>query len=564
MWKKKNEKVTTIEEVIINNLNLKNINEIKKWFNKDFYIKNIDKIANYLLSNKEKNITIVGDYDCDGITSTTILYRTLKELGFNVSYRIPKRKTEGYGLNPIIIDEIESGILITLDNGIAAFPAIDKAKEKGLTVIIIDHHLPVMENDKIVLPNADIIVDPHIEEKSIFKNYCAAGLAYKLVLLLTDDINLLNTANSLACIGTIADLMPLVEENYVIVKKGLKTLTLKDNTGRNIGLFSLLRKTGLDDLITETDISFKLAPCINSAGRLYDDGASYVMKLLTCEEDIEKADKMSDALLLINDERKKKKENGTEKVKENIIKNHLENDFPLIVYEPNIEEGVIGNIAGNIKELYKRPCIILSDTTDSNIVKGSGRTYGDINLYELLSPYSDDYYSFGGHSGACGISIKKENLQNCLSKMQNNTSINLTVDEDNYYDLEIDTEKDDIVQICKDLLKYTPFGEGNKKIVFKINYKCFAKNGKDYSSIMGSKKQAIKLYGKGYSAVSFDGAEKYLALGSPKNLVLYGTITINHFNGNIFPQIEIIDFYKANKNTDKILTELQKKLYSIK
>lgn len=552
-WKKKNN-FSTIKEVVLNNLNISE-KEYNEWFSKEYKIKNLDLVAEKIKSyNKNDLITIVGDYDVDGTTSTAIITRVLKTLGYNVKYRIPKRKSEGYGLNPLIIDEITTGMIITIDNGISAIEAINKAKEKGLYVIVIDHH-----QKGATLPNADIIVDPHIEDDSTFKNYCAGGLAYKLIQMLTDDENLINTSLSLAALATVADSMPLIEENYIIVKKGLKTLVSK--TGRNCGLYSLLEANDCQNIVTEKDIGYKIAPCINAPGRLYDDGGKIVTAQLLWDGNLKVSEKTANLILDINEKRKVLKETGLNNIKRNIYENNLQDNFPLIIYEPNIDEGVVGIIAGKLAEDFKKPVIVFTDSEDLSVLKGSGRSYGDFDIFKFLNAHADEFTSLGGHPAACGLSILRENFNHCQNLL---TTIKKSNDKDNvlYYDLEIDLEKDNIDEIYKELMNYAPYGVKNSNIIFHIkNFKCVGKKTNEYYLQVGNKKQHIKFLNPKIDGIAFDSTEKYLAMGTPKNLELIGTLSLNHFNDYKKIQIEVIDFKKIEKQDFK--TELQKLLYSV-
>lgn len=552
-WKKKN-KYKTISEVVLHNMNTTET-ELKSWSSKEYVIKNITKAVKLIKEFKEKVIYVIGDYDTDGITSTFILVRALRKMGYTVYYRIPKRITEGYGLNPTIIDDITitDALLITVDNGIKANEAIQKAKEKGLTVLIIDHHLANRDE----LPNADLIIDPHIEDISTFKDYCGAGLSYKLISNMTNDKNLLDISLSAACIGTIADVMPLVEDNRNIVKNGLKTLI--SSSGRNCGLYCLLESLDLQEIITEGDIGFKLAPCLNAGERMYNGGSMTITECLLLDDDISVGRKNSKAIINVNEYRKKSKENGLLKVKMNIAENKLTNDYPLMIYEPNLNEGVVGIIAGKIAEIMKRPTIIVTDSHDKDILKGSGRSYGDFDLFENLSLIKDEFYKFGGHAGACGCSIRRDNFEQCKKELQKRCTTVFEDDNNILYDLEINYE--DIENKYNELKEYAPFGNGNEKVVFLIkNFKIFPKYNK-YFSIMGDKQQHIKFFGKNVDAIAFDSTEKYQAMGNPKTLDIIGTLSTNHYKGKSTIQIEVIDFKKTKE--EQLVTPLQLQLEQI-
>ena len=267
MFVKKKESAIFIEDIIAENTG--HTADVFLERLPDPYIHNLAEGCNLLKSNIDQQIHVIGDYDVDGIFGTTIMELGLKKAGFQVKSRLPLRFSEGYGLSEKIIDEIDTGVVVTVDNGIAAFKAIEKAKQKGLTVIVTDHHLaPVDEKGKAVLPPADIVIDPTIDEKSEYHDYCGAAVAYRFVkeLLGKDNMQL----KVLASIATVADVMELTPVNHQLVKDGLKLI----NAGRCVpALKEILKQIELTDHITEMDYGFQIGPIINASSRLYDDGA---------------------------------------------------------------------------------------------------------------------------------------------------------------------------------------------------------------------------------------------------------------------------------------------------
>ncbi|MCI5500648.1 MAG: DHH family phosphoesterase, partial [Lachnospiraceae bacterium] len=265
-----------------------------------YIVKENDDAYKLLLRFLKKPIRIVGDYDVDGQTATAEMILGLRALGAtDIDFYAPKRFTDGYGLSTTIVDRFltgEPGLLVTVDNGIAACDAIKKAKQLGWSVLVIDHHLPVIERGKIILPEADVIIDPHAKAGTAnFEDYCAAGLVFKLFQHILTAYNAINTftfdkIQSLAAIGTVADSVKLIEkiggnyvyDNWLIVKRGLETLL--QNQGRTNGLYCLLRILNLEYKINETNIGYTLAPVMNSVSRLNDDGAKEVIKLLLRED----------------------------------------------------------------------------------------------------------------------------------------------------------------------------------------------------------------------------------------------------------------------------------------
>ena len=309
---------------------------------RDPYISNLKEAAKFIRDAAEegKKIHIVGDYDVDGDTSSSILKMGFHEaFGEMPSVRLPRRFSEGYGLKMKIIDEINDGIIVTVDNGIAALEPIKAAKKKGLDVVVIDHHQPVIDNGKVILPEADVIVDPHAIPGSEFSGYCGAGLAYRLIKELIPDSPMLVRYLVLASIATVADVMDLVGDNRNIVKDGLGAIRKRYVT---LGLNTLLNLVGLS-YVDEGDYGFKIGPIMNASGRLYDNGPQDVVNLLTThvmpgEEGYDKALKetfdLGEVLIARNEERKKLSEEAESRA-DNIIRNRpgMSGTKPIILYD---------------------------------------------------------------------------------------------------------------------------------------------------------------------------------------------------------------------------------------
>ena len=285
MWVQKNPEHKTIKDVVLANTGM---TEDELLIPKEHYhIDRLDEAAEIIKATAKTDtpISVVADYDADGICAAAVMWMLLRELGVKPKIRIPRRFSEGYGLSENIIDELEPGLLITVDNGIVAHAAIQKAKEKGFYVIVTDHHL----SDGISLPNADVIIDPNaIPGSADFNGYCGAGIAYKLAVeILGKDHPLVPVLLSFAAIATVADVMPLIHENRFIVKDGLESMTGK---GRTIGLLALLERCGFESYITAKDIGFKIAPVLNAPGRLEDDGAMKSLRQLVFNGGIDHLD----------------------------------------------------------------------------------------------------------------------------------------------------------------------------------------------------------------------------------------------------------------------------------
>lgn len=491
-------------------------------------------------------IVIVGDYDADGITSTAILGKLLTVLGATHRLIIPRRFSNGYGLSEKIIADIHNSLLITVDNGIAAIDQIAAAKKQGNTVIVLDHHLP-----QGILPPADIIVDPHVEpDKNAYVDYCGAGLAYKLSrYMLTeqkvpDKQRLLRDMCVLAFLGTIADVVPMTGDNRCIIKAGLRIIN--DNTSREqlcCGVHALLNLVG-DPPYSEETVKFQLAPIINAAGRLYDAGSSSVLKALL-------ADNMKDALIYagkmrdINESRKKlvaewqlKVLPSCEKQKPNRI---------IVAMLPGIPEGIVGIIAGKIAEQFHRPAFLFSyDEKDPNTLKGSGRTYGNFDLSDMLPRILPHCIKGGGHAGAAGITVSSDKLATITAIMNSYMiSKGYVVDYSVYYDLEINEE--DIPEINNELKALAPFGEGVECPVFRVkNFTCKPNRFGEAYRIMGTNKEHLRLNGSSVSGVGFSMAKKYEELNRPMNVDIVGTINENVWKGRVSLQISMSDFIPAS------------------
>lgn len=545
----------TIEEVVLDNTGYDNIEDFLNP-KKDYWIKDLDKVSTLIKDAiiKQRPIHVVTDYDVDGICSASIMKLLLDKLGANYEIRLPRRFSEGFGLSEKIVNEIPLGaLLITADNGIAAVDAVKLAKSKMMTVIITDHHLP---NEDGVLPEADVIVDPNaIPGSAEFNGYCGAGLVYKLAIeMLGKDHDLIPKLNSFAALATVADVMKLVEENRLIVKNGLKTLT--SYTGRTTGLCELLKQCELHQNISAKNIAFKIGPILNAPGRLFDDGASKSFEAISFNGDVKKAEELAKELIGFNDERKALTDQGIQKVEQNIIDNCIFGEVPLIIYEPDLPEGLVGIFAGKLAEKYKAPCFILTGSEEEGILKGSGRSFGKVNIKDLLDANSDFLYKYGGHAEAAGLSVFEDKLDEFKEGMMNAVNPDDLAQEDvSCYDIEIDASK--ISSTIEELEKYAPFGEGNPEIVFKIkDFMLSPRMNGDTDTgkcakRMGDKGQHIKLFGVDASAICFDMTETYIAMNCPKKVEVIGTLSQNFFRGKATNQIETMDFSDVSKAVEK-------------
>lgn len=501
--------------------------------------------------SKRQKFYIMGDYDADGVTATSIIYLALKELSptTNVFPRLPKRFTEGYGLNESIVDEFEAGsFLITVDNGIAAVEAVQKAKDKGITVLVTDHHLQREDN---VFPNADCIIDPNtdLDTESTFRGYCGAGIAYRIAAELIPGSNKLEYLRALAAVGTVADVMTLVQDNRNIVIDGLRIMSAPQNQKfYDTGLMAILNRLDiLSGPVFAEDIGFKIGPIINAAGRMRDDGAKLAFDTLVSDDEFE-ANELAKELVEINDDRKELVKKSLLDAEEIVTNECLFGDRPMII-AGDFHEGIVGIIAGRLVEEYRTPVIVLSDT-GKGIFKGSGRSCGNIHLKELLDTASDLLVAYGGHAGAVGLTVEEGNLESLRDRLLNNIADPeaAEIEQQDAYDLEI--KADDIPDVYEELEKYAPYGEGNPKIIFKVvDYRLAPRRGKFFSKLGDG--SIVKFNGKDADAIGFGLWDKYEFSGCPRLMDLYGSIAPNSYNGIVYKQIEISDFEKKSEKREE-------------
>nr|WP_315104331.1 single-stranded-DNA-specific exonuclease RecJ [uncultured Catonella sp.] len=503
-----------------------------------------------------KKIRIIGDYDVDGVCSTFILYDFFRSMGADISYVIPHRVQDGYGINIDIVNKAkEDGIdtIMTCDNGIAAYEQIKHAKEIGLTVIVTDHHDIPLNN---LLPPADTVTDPKREDcKYPFKGLCGAGVAYQLINyyaekygkaseILKKEIEKKYLA--FTALATICDVMELIGENRIIVKKGLEAIY---NT-ENVGLKALLEVSGLTDRaeITVYHCGFILGPMINASGRL--ESAVKAIELFL-EKNREEALITAKELQELNNERKDITELSLIRAAEIAESPEYLNDKVLVILVPDCHESIAGIVAGKIKEKFYKPTLIF--TYAERGIKGSGRSVEDYNMFEEISKCAECFSKFGGHPMAAGFSLKGETpkeqikvLGNLRKKLNKNTT--LTEEELKpkiYFDMELPpyyiSEK-----LIDELSRFEPYGTGNK-------VPTFARRNMQVQAykIMGKNENVIKLdltdmgEGKVYNAIWFGDAkafEEYLLNKTEKKLDIIYSPQINEYRGFRNIQLKIEEY----------------------
>lgn len=421
---------------------------------------------------QQEKIRIISDYDVDGIMSNYILYQALQRCGANVDYRVPDRITDGYGMNEGMVREAyEAGIrvLLTCDNGISALLPIAYAKNLGMTVVVTDHHDIPFEYDEeekkeYIQSVADAVIDPKQPDCDYpFQELCGAGVAYKFVQVLYQECGIdkieADEFIEFVAMATVCDVMPLRDENRILVRRGLEEL---NRTG-NFGLRALIKVNELStQKVMSYHLGFVLGPCINATGRL--ENAKLALELLL-EQNYDQALITAERLKILNDERKELTQKGIEAAIEQIETTSLSEDRVLVVYLPNTHESLAGIIAGRIRERYYRPTLILTDS-EEGLLKGSGRSIDGYNMYEALTECRELLVKFGGHPMAAGFSIQAKDLEYFRHKL--NILCELS-DEDLTPKLYIDVPMP-IDYIRFDLIDQLellePFGKGNEKPVF--------------------------------------------------------------------------------------------------
>ena len=496
---------------------------------------------------KQAKIRIIGDYDIDGVTSTYILLKGLTRIGANVDTYIPDRVADGYGIHEHLIDRAgEDGIdtIVTCDNGIAAAAEIKMAKDKGMTVIVTDHHeIPYREENgerQVILPPADAILNPKQYDCPYpNKNLCGAVVAFKYITALYERFGVpekeLEDYYELAAIATVGDVMDLQGENRILVKEGLRRL----KETKNPGLQELIRANALEDAkITAYHIGFVLGPCINASGRL--DTAARSLQLLNAQT-IEEAAKLAGDLTALNQSRKALTEKGKEEAIRLIETTDLKNDRVLVVYLPDCHESLAGIIAGRLREKYHKPAFVL--TRGETSAKGSGRSIESYSMYEELVKCADLMVQFGGHPMAAGLSIKEENIEAFRRQLNENCTL---TEEDLRPKIVIDVPMP-VSYITKELVEQIsllePFGKGNTKPVF-------AQKGLRVldSSILGKNKNVVKVklldpQGVPMEGIYFGEAEEFAGfLKEHDTIAVTYYPEINRFRGRESLQIIIQNY----------------------
>lgn len=485
-------------------------------------LKDVDKAAEIIAEGiaEKKAMRIIGDYDIDGVNATYILLDGIRRCGGNVDAAIPDRMKDGYGINEHLIEQALSDgkeLLITCDNGIAAINEINFAKEKGMTVVVTDHHeIPYRNTERgkeFLRSNADAIVNPKQADCPYpCKGICGAVVAWKLVQVLYERMDIpVEEADIFienAGFATVGDVMDLTGENRILVKLGLKAL---EHT-KNPGMKALIAKNKLSDKpLSAYHIGFVLGPCINASGRL--DTAKRSLELLL-ERDEVKASALAGELVELNESRKYMTQQETQKALEQIEKEGREKDKVLVVYLPECHESLAGIIAGRIREAYQRPVFVL--TRGEEGVKGSGRSIEAYSMFDKMTEVAELFTKYGGHPMAAGLSMREEDIDKLREQLNQKAELS---EEDMAEVVRLDAVLPMsyfTVDTIRQLSVLEPCGKSNTKPVFADRNIRITR-----ANIVGVNRNVLKLHlldsrGNPVAGVYFGEVEKFLTFLSEK------------------------------------------------
>lgn len=447
---------------------------------KDFYdpflFSEMEVAVSYIWESLSSDtpIRIIGDYDQDGVAATAILVKGLRYLaekeGKNplmaVSYAIPDRIEDGYGINPSLVqqaDEEGVGLLITVDNGVAAFSGLEEAFSRQIPVIVTDHHEPAIVEGDAKRPICEALINPKFPGESYpFASLCGAGIAFKLMQALAQyaeiDLPIFEELLSFAALGTICDMMDLQGENRLIVTLGLKAL----NQTTNPGLRALLTANSWNRPVNAYTVGFIIGPCINSSGRL---STARLGVELFLENDPETVNAYARELYALNEERKAMTREGVDDAITALEKRPL----PKVIVEvlPDVHESICGLIAGRVKDRFSRPTLILTHAqADQGRLKGSGRSVEAYDMFSSLNRHRDEYVAFGGHRMACGITIEEEKID-ALRALWNKEAAFSEEDCEPSVDVDAKLPFSGLhADVMQQISMLEPFGKGNPSPIF--------------------------------------------------------------------------------------------------
>lgn len=507
--------------------------------NDPYEIKDMDKLVERIdraLKNKEK-ICIYGDYDVDGITSITIMYQFLTKLGADVMYYLPDRLIEGYGINNNALDEIKKkdvSLIVTVDCGITAVDEVEHAKQIGLDICITDHH-----ECAEILPNALAIVNPkRKDDEYSFKMLAGVGVAFKCLVAIAKKYNLDESEYlkylDIVSIGTISDIVPLVGENRIISRYGLKMMEKTEN----IGLKALLKLVNYKE-IDSMMVSFGMAPRINACGRM--GNASAAVKLLL-EKDEKTAERIALELDKLNQDRKDVESVIFDEAIDMITKNHLDKKNSIVLYKNSWHNGVIGIVASRLVNMYYKPVILL--TKEHGLIRGSGRCPAGFSIYDALTECKDKVTQFGGHELAAGLSLEEDMIPNFVEAFEEAAAKQKDGISEQIIDIDAQIERKDLnIQIIKDIRNLKPYGQSNQMPLFiykglKVNAIRTIKDDKHLKLVLRDDKSLIDAVG-----FSMGSRRDEIRIGDRVDIV--GNVELNSYNTPKTIQIVLQDFKKS-------------------
>lgn len=498
-------------------------------------------------------ICVYGDYDCDGVTSTTLLVDFLRSKGADVCYYIPSREAEGYGLNNSAIDQISQwgvNLIVTVDNGISAFDEAEHIYELGMSLVITDHHQ--LTDGK--LPRAEAVVNPHREDNAIdFRDFCGVGVAFKLAVAMDEDNveDIVERYIDLVAIGTIGDVMPLKEENRAYVRRGLQKL----NKNPRKSLAPFVGRSA--DNLTSQDIAFQICPRINAMGRMGD--AKRAVEFLLCDD----AAKAVSACNLLDEEnanRQKVEQEISEDVKKQIRKNPKLVSSPVIVVAgKGYHHGVIGIVAAHILEKYGKPTFVIG-IDENGIARGSARSVEGFNIFEALNACSDDMIQFGGHPLAAGITLKEDMIEKFSADINDFAIKNYPVMPQVELTLDLKLAPSYLnLELVNSLSVLEPYGAGNPQAIFGI-YKLKLlsvtplSEGKHIRLDLQKKNTKIRV-------VKFSTPYDEFPYKSGDELNLAVKVSKNAYNGKAYLSVQAVDIRLSSLDENKYFAE--KSIYDL-
>jgi len=511
-----------------------------------FLLRDMDRAVEMITAFiiKREKITVYGDYDVDGITATSLLVDFFLKLGVPTTFYIPDRLKEGYSLNEEAVEKIANtgtGLLITVDCGISSLKEITLAKKLGMEVVVTDHH-KIPSNFKAICP----AVDPSRSDSSFpFKDLAGVGLSFYLAVAVRSSLRNagffkgthepdLKSYLDLVALGTVADVVPLLEENRIFVKKGLAIL----RESRRPGIRALLKVAGIkeDTELTTHDVAFKIAPRINAAGRL--GSASSAVHLFLTDDEI-KASLIAERMDYLNTQRQGIQNKIVSESRDRLKKmDDLEQRRAIVLYDSKWHRGVVGIVASRITEEYNRPTFVLS--AEGELLKGSGRSIDGFDLYGALSQLSDILQQFGGHSHAAGVSLKYKDIREFCERFEGIARSEIDADDMvQKIDADARISPESInPQTVKEIERLLPFGQDNPQPIFWAGPFNVL-----FSKVVGKNHLKLRLKAKGiiFDCIAFGMADNHPMEG--KSVDILFNIEINKWRGTESIQLVIIDLH---------------------